>query len=373
MFLPALQVGPGLTGVGTYTRELIRGWSRVAPDDIELVVGAPHPDWLDFLQGHERIELRPLRLRRDDAWGRMLANHTIVPQCAEQCGADLVLAPNFVAPLRGRFRRAVMVHDLAFVHYPETTTLAKRTYYRLFVRSSVRRSARVLVSTRQVADELEAYVPGTLPRVRITPEGVGSAFLAHDDESEHRPRARSGLLFVGTLEPRKNLERILLAHGRLCRQERDFPILRIVGGKGWADKAIRGALASHPDPARLELLGYCSTEQLREAYDRSLGLVFPSLYEGFGLPVLEAMSRGCPVITSRGTATQEVAGEAALLVDPLEVGEIEAAMARLVHDRGLRRKLAARGRRRVRDFSWTRCAQATIDALRDVAPVGPGR
>ena len=118
----------------------------------------------------------------------------------------------------------------------------------------------------------------------------------------------------------------------------------------------------------MKRLGYLSTEDLVAEYDRALGLVFCSLYEGFGLPILEAMSRGCPVITSRGTATEEVAGDAALLVDPLVTGEIEGAMARLHDDAGLRRSLAERGRTRVREFSWTRCAEATIDALREVQP-----
>lgn len=370
VFLPALQVGAGLTGVGTYTLELIRAWAERDPEDLHLVVGAPDPEWFGFLEGRERIDCVPLRLGRDDAWGRMLANHTVVPQSAEATGADVVLAPNFVAPLRGRFERVTMVHDFAFVRRPETTTFAKRSYYRLFVRQSIRRSARVLVSTRFVADEIAELVPGARERVRIAPEGVGPTFLVNDDEASTRARSerRDGLLFVGTLEPRKNLARILAAHSRLCRADADFPPLRLIGGKGWVDEGIERAIATHSDPRRLERLGYCTTEALRAAYDRSLALVFPSLYEGFGLPVLEAMARGCPVITSRGTATEEVAGAAALLVDPVSTEEIEGAMARLVHDAGLRRELAARGRRRVREFSWDRCASATIDALRELTP-----
>jgi glycosyltransferase involved in cell wall biosynthesis len=115
-------------------------------------------------------------------------------------------------------------------------------------------------------------------------------------------------------------------------------------------------------------LGYCSTEELRSEYDHALALVFPSLYEGFGLPVLEAMTRGCPVITSRGTATEEVAGGAALLVDPLSVGEIEAAMARLAGDLRLAEGLRRRGRERARQFRWVRCAERTLEGLREAAP-----
>lgn len=372
VLLPALQVEPSLTGVGMYTRELVRGWSRVAPDDLELVVAAPHPECFDFLPEGDGIRVVRLDLWRGDAWGRMLANHTNVSHCARDERADVVLAPNFVAPLRGRFERVVMVHDLAFRRHPETTTFAKRAYYRALVPPSIRRSARVLVSTRSVADEITEWMPDVGPSIRIAPEGVSPAFLENEDEGIRRPRPtqerRRELLFVGTLEPRKNLVRILSAHGNLCRRGRDVPALRLVGGKGWKDDAIQRALGEHPDPSRVKRLGYLSTEDLVAEYDRALGLVFCSLYEGFGLPILEAMSRGCPVITSRGTATEEVAGDAALLVDPLQTGEIEGAMARLLEDAGLRRTLAERGRTRVREFSWTRCAEATIDALREVRP-----
>jgi glycosyltransferase involved in cell wall biosynthesis len=370
--LPALQVTPDPTGVGVYTRELVRGWSQVAPGDLELVVLAPQPECFGFLTAESGIEVRHVRLWREDAWGRMVANHTIVSHCAKAEKADVVLAPNFVAPLTGSFERAVMVHDLAFRRHPETTTWAKRTYYRTLVPLSIRRSARVLVSTRTVADEIEAWMPDVGPSIRIAPEGVSPNFLAHEDEESPRPEPiadrRRDLLFVGTLEPRKNLVRILSAHGNLCRTDATFPSLRLVGGKGWRDAAIERALGDHPDPTRVHRLGYLTTEQLRDEYDRALGLVFCSLYEGFGLPILEAMTRGCPVITSRGTATEEVAGGAALLVDPVQTGEIENAMARLVGDRGLRRTLAERGRNRAREFSWSRCAQATIDALREIRP-----
>lgn len=370
--LPALQVASKLTGIGMYTRELVRGWMQVAPDDLELIVAAPHPECFDFVAAGHGIRVMPIELRREDAWGRMLANHTAIAHCARDERADVVLSPNYIAPLVGRFQRVVVVHDLTFRRHPETTSFAKRTYYDAIVPPSIRRSARVLVDTQIVADELAEWMPEVRPSLRVSHLGVSPAFLATEDEEDRGPvptrDRRRELLFVGTLEPRKNLVRILSAHGNLCRRDRAFPALRLVGGKGWKDAAIERALGEHPDPSRVKRLGYLSDDELRSEYDAALGLVFCSLYEGFGLPVLEAMSRGCPVITSRGTATEEVAGGAALLVDPVQTGEIEAAMARLVDDTGLRRSLAERGRKRVHDFSWTRCAEDTIDALRELRP-----
>jgi alpha-1,3-rhamnosyl/mannosyltransferase len=184
----------------------------------------------------------------------------------------------------------------------------------------------------------------------------------------HAPWAarRDRFLFVGTLEPRKNLVRLLIAHGNQCRWDPAFPKLHLVGGKGWEDRAILRAVAGHPDPSRIVLLGYCSDEQLRNEYDRALALLFPSLYEGFGLPILEAMTRSCPVLTSRGIATEEVAGDAALLVDPLDVGAIERGMRDLARDPDLRRRLSEAGPSRARRFSWDRCARATLEGLREL-------
>jgi glycosyltransferase involved in cell wall biosynthesis len=165
---------------------------------------------------------------------------------------------------------------------------------------------------------------------------------------------------------------LLRAHGNLCRGLPDFPALRIVGGRGWEDEGIVRALHEHPDPSRLIRLGYCEPVRLRAEYDSALALVFPSVYEGFGLPVLEAMARGCPVLTSRDIATEEVAGGAALLVDPLDTGDIERALARLAKDRSLRLRLAHAGVRRSAEFSWEICAEETLKGLHTLLGVGEG-
>jgi alpha-1,3-rhamnosyl/mannosyltransferase len=302
----------------------------------------------------------------------MLATHTTAVRAAQASRADVFFGPNFIAPQWGRFRTAVMVHDLTFWRHPETTPPAKRMYYRILVRRSVQRASAVFVATDTVGRELRAFAPSVAGRIWRTPEGVSPGFLVNGDrEGEDATRLckppRRDFLFVGTLEPRKNLERILSAHGQLCRQDSSFPALRLIGAKGWEDQGIRRALASHPDPARLHRLGYCSKDALRDEYDSALALVYPSIYEGFGLPVVEAMARGCPVLTSRDIATAEVAGDAALLVDPLQTGEIEQGMARLAADERLRDELARRGRSRASEFSWRRCAESTLEGLHALA------
>jgi glycosyltransferase involved in cell wall biosynthesis len=371
VFIPALQVGSGLTGVGTYTLELIRAMAQL-PRREELIVAAPEPAYFRELEDLDGIRVQPLQIPASGSLGRMLATHSSAVRAAHAARADVFFGPNFIAPLWGRFRTAVMVHDLTFWRHPTTTPRAKRIYYRTLVRRSVRRASAVFVATDTVGRELRAFEPSVAGRIWRTPEGVSPGYLLNGDrESSVASRLsrapRRDFLFVGTLEPRKNLERILAAHGSLCRQDPSFPALRLVGAKGWEDRGIRRALAAHPDPARLHRLGYSPKDALRDEYDSALALLYPSIYEGFGLPVVEAMARGCPVLTSRDIATEEVAGSAALLVNPLEEGEIERGMALLAKDAGLRDELARRGRLRAAEFSWRRCAESTLEGLHALA------
>ncbi len=376
ILIPALQVGPGQTGVGVYTLELVRALSRMPLHGEEFIVAAVHPGKFEFLRGIEAFSVEPIQLLRENSWGRMMATHTTVPRLAEKLGVDLVMGVNFIAPLWGRFATSVLVHDLTFHHYPQTMPRVKRLYYRFVVGRSIRRSKLVFVTTETMARELVEYEPGAKGKIRIAPGGVPSAYLVNGEEEKAESgrrfsAPRSNFLFVGTLEPRKNLERLLMAHAALCRFDPDFPALRVVGGRGWEDAGIRRTILDHPDPSRLEILGYCSPEELLKEYDRALALLFPSLYEGFGLPALEAMARGCPVLSSKGIATAEVTGDAALLVDPLQSGELERAMRRLVDDSSLRDRLAAAGRNRARSFTWEHGAAKTLEALRepDLFPV----
>lgn len=370
ILIPALQVGPGQTGVGVYTLELIRALSQQPLGEVEFVVAAVHPREFEFLRGIEGFSVEPIQLLRENSWGRMMATHTTVPRLAEKLGVDLVMGVNFIAPLWGRFATSVLVHDLTFHHYPQTMPRGKRLYYQFVVRRSIRRSKLVFVTTQTMARELLEYEPRAKGKIRIAPGGVPSAYLVNGEEEKAESRRRFGaprssFLFVGTLEPRKNLERLLAAHAALCRFDPEFPALRVVGGRGWEDAGIRRTILDHPDPSRLEILGYCGPEELLEEYDRALALLFPSLYEGFGLPALEAMARGCPVLSSKGIATAEVTGDAALLVDPLQSGELERAMRRLADDSSLREHLAAAGANRARSYTWERGAVKTLEALRE--------
>jgi alpha-1,3-rhamnosyl/mannosyltransferase len=202
--------------------------------------------------------------------------------------------------------------------------------------------------------------------------GVDARFLAPNLPTAAQTLARFDvrpqhyLLSVGTLEPRKNIERTLLAYATLPANLRGSLPLVLTGGKGWKDEAILARIKQIKPPGRVVLTGYVAHQELLALYASCTVFVYPSLYEGFGLPILEAMAAGAPVITSNTSAMPEVAGDAALLVDPMSVDAIAAAMQRLLEDRELAAALSARGKERARGFTWARTAQETLKVYRRV-------
>lgn len=352
------------TGVATYVRELVRAWGAHAGAP-ELVVATGEPERFQDLADPGVVRVWPLAGGIGTEIGRAMDLQLRIPRIARECGADLILTPNFLAPRwTGNLPTVVVVQDLAFDRFPSTVPFARRLYYLAQVRSSIRRAALLLVTTRTIGAELAAFEPSVASRIRTTPLGVSPTHL---ETVSGRDRPIGGdFLCVGTLEPRKNLARVLSAHGRLCRRFTDFPSLRLVGADGWGPGQIADALAAHPDPGKVVRLGYCSDEELVVEYRQARALIFCSLYEGFGLPLVEAMQHGCPILCSRGTALAEVAGEAALLVDPCEVGEIEQGMRVLASDSDRCAKLSEAGRQRASRYTWSGCARRTIEALEEL-------
>jgi glycosyltransferase involved in cell wall biosynthesis len=364
VLIPALVPQRRPAGVAIYVRELVRAWGQSASAP-ELVVVTPEPQRFEEYARSGVVKVWPISGSFGSEAGRAIALQLRIPRIAREVGADVILTPNFLAPYStGGIPTAVVVQDLAFRRFPSTVPLARRLYYLSCVGASIRSASVLLVTTRTVGAELAEFEPSVASRIRTTPLGVSFSHL--ETVSDQNRPSNGSFLCVGTLEPRKNLARVLTAHGRLCRQFPDFPALRLVGAAGWGNGEVESVLSGHPDPGRVVRLGYCSDEELMVEYRRARALVFCSLYEGFGLPIAEAMHHGCPILCSAGTALAEVAGGAATLVDPLEVGEIESGMHRLAEDGGLCARLSLRGKQRAGNFTWAGCARRTIDALEEL-------
>jgi glycosyltransferase involved in cell wall biosynthesis len=260
----------------------------------------------------------------------------------------------------------VTVHDLLPLRHPELFTSETRAHTRLSL-PFVRRADRVLTNSEWTRGEVIDLLGLPPERVATTPFGVAERFrpdpAAHDRVRERHGVAGPYVLCVGTREPRKNLVAALRAFERLARRRPDVELV-LAGGRGWHGEELERALAAVSD--RVRTPGFVSDAELVDLYAAAACFVFPSLAEGFGFPVLEAMACGAPVVTSDNSALREVAGDAALLVDPHSSEAIAEALERVLEDPELRDDLRRRGLERRRAFTWEACADATVAAYRDL-------
>jgi glycosyltransferase involved in cell wall biosynthesis len=278
---------------------------------------------------------------RDAVWYPL-----VLPRLARRARLDVLHCPTFRAPLAPpSCPLVVTVHDLAVLRHPETFNQWTRRYSRLCVPRAARAARLVIAVSEHTKRELVELLDTPEEKIRVVLNGVADVF-GPDGPAE----TGDYVLAVGTLEPRKNLARLAEATRRLGVE------LRVVGAPGW------GRVEMGEDGVRR--LGRVSDEELARLYRGARCLAYPSLYEGFGIPIVEAMASGTPVVTSRGGATEEVAGGAAVLVDPLDpaaiVAGIEEAVAR-------REELVRAGFERAREFSWAETARRTAEVYREAA------
>ncbi|NWF71123.1 MAG: glycosyltransferase family 4 protein [Chloroflexi bacterium] len=280
---------------------------------------------------------------------------------------DVTFVPAHTLPFVFGGRAAVTVHDLGYCHFPRMHPTAQRMYLDLTTRYSVGRADLILADSQATADDLQRFYGVHSGKIRVVYPGVDAPSVG----DRAAVRRKYGLperyfLFVGTLQPRKNIERLVRAYMRYHKAAPNPAALVLVGGRGWLyDPAWTAGVEG------LILAGYADEADKGTLYAGALALVFPSLYEGFGFPLLEAMHCGIPVIASSTSSLPELAGEAALLVDPLEIDALAAAMQLVAEDAALRAELSARGSVQAQHFTWEKAAEAALRTLEDAAHMSP--
>ena len=367
---------PERTGVGVYTAALLERLPVVDPHTTYLawylharmLLGEPSP--LRHSTGVSRRVL-PLPAR---AFEPLLRRG--IPRMEWMVRFDVLFAPNFV-PLPTRARPVVLtVHDLGFRRFPDSAPASTRAWLEGFD-ASLRRAAAILAVSQATKRDLEELFDVGPDRIRVTPLGVDRrVFRRAGDEAVRAVTDRLGvdrpyLLSLGGLEPRKNLPRLVEAWQRLPDDVR--PGLVIAGSNvGWSPEGrdlLARALARLPNPLRRRVVvpGYVHGSDRVALLSGAAALAYPSIYEGFGLPVLEAMATGTPVVTSTGSSLPEVAGEAAVLVDPLSSESIADGLERVLRDGALRDRLVQAGFVRAAAYSWDDTARSTAEVFREVA------
>ena len=305
----------------------------------------------------------PINARNRVQW--VLGEQSLLPPLAARAGVDLVHSLASTAPLWGRFRRVVTVHDLIYARFPDAHAGLRDKGMRVLVPAAVRRSDRVMADSQSTRLDLIALLGVDPARVDVVPLGLG-AVRREQPMSERDVRQRLGLgerrvlLSLSAKRPHKNLLALIGALAELAQEER--PMLVLSGYPTAHEAELRDRVRALGLDDDVRFPAWLSAAELEGLWAIAGAFVFPSLYEGFGLPVLEAMARGVPVACSNASSLPEVAGDAALLFDPSDEGAISVAIRRLLNDSVLANTLSARGLRRVREFTWERTARLTLES-----------
>lgn len=317
------------------------------------------------------VRLRRTRLPTSRTWVRILWEHLVAPGHLAMAGADVVHSFLNVTPLAAPGRHVVVVHDLSFLRAPETHPTHRRWYLHAATRLSSRRAGAVLADSKSTRrdlielfgvrpDKISVVYAGAEPQFHPRPEAEVEAFCA-----AHGVR-RPFVLSVGTIEPRKNVDVLIRAFARLRREGRYAGSLVIVGGRGWMGVDVPDLIQAAQVVDHAQWLGYVDQRELPFWYSAADLLVYPSSYEGFGMPPLEAMASGTPVITSNRSSLPEVVGDAGITVEPRNEAALADAMARVLQSPERRDAMRARGLVQARRFSWQSAAETCLNAYQSV-------
>lgn len=280
---------------------------------------------------------------------------------------DVLFVPAHTLPLirKPGLKTVVTVHDLGSEYLPSMHQLKQRIYLSFMQRKQLKGTTKIIAVSNATKMDLVKRVEISPKKIEVVYEGFDKKLFKpvnHAKRGKVDTLADNYFLFVGTVQPRKNLERVIRAFGVLCNNLN----LVIAGSKGWLSEEIYGLPKKLGIEKRVKFLGYVSDKDLQALYSGAIALVFPSLFEGFGLPILEAQACGCPVITSNISSMPEVAGKGAILVDPYNVDEIANAMIEVM-DEKVRSKLIEAGFENIKRFSWEKCARETLEVLNGVS------
>lgn len=336
-----------------------------------LPQGEGDPDYLvftnqgDVTAGKAGMTAVSTRLNTSSRLRRILWEQFIWPLQARRHGVDLLHSMAFVTPLLSRRTAVVTIYDLSFMHYPKQFPASQRRYLTTMTRQSCRRARRIIAISQSSRQDVHQFFNVPPDRIDVVLPGVDEVYRPLPEETVRTFRREKGLgrfiLHVGTLQPRKNIPVLLNAFANLPPSDLK---LALVGGKGWLYEEIFTQVKKLSIEERVLFTGYVPDAELPLWYNAAELLVFPSVYEGFGMPVVEAMACGTPVIASNASSLPEAAGEAGLLFAPDNAAELTDRITAVRQDPTLRAKLKEWGLQQARNFSWDRAGRETAVVYR---------
>lgn len=373
-----------LTGIGRYALELARGLARHR--EVEALKLYSAYRWVDDPEHALHANATIAAVRRNVPFkSAALEAYTQLRSAlfrlhTWRLDGWLLHTPNYVLmPFAGP--ALTTVHDLSWLNHPETHPIERVRFLDRHLPRSLEKAAVVLTDSQFIADEIETRLHVPRAKLRVVPLGVDASYRPRPTDElratlrKHALEDTAYLLVVATQEPRKNLARLARAYAALPAALRARHPLVVVGARGWLHRELEQALGPLEARGEARRLGYVDEQDLPLFYAGAHAFAFPSLYEGFGLPLLEAMASGVPALTSDRSSMPEVARDAegtiALTVDPLDETALRDGLQRLLEDAAWRAQAAERGARHARTYPWTRCVEETVAVYREV--LGQGR
>jgi len=356
-------------GISQYIRRLTQALARVVQGDNEFILLQSRKDPRRIVE-HERF-------RRVSLWTP--SHHRLeqwsLPLELRGLRLDVLHSPDFIPPFHRKCKSVITVHDLAFLLYPHFLTKESARYYGQ-IDQAVRRTNHIIAVSEATRRDIVERLGAPENKITVIHEAANPIFQPMDREQalrctqERYPVPDDFILFVSTIEPRKNVQTLLRAYRQFLDDYKQQVKLVFAGSRGWLFEDVFALVQELELEDHCAFLGRVSSEDLLCLYNAAQMLVQPSYYEGFGLPPLEAMACGTPVIVSNVSSLPEVVGDAGFLVDPNDVDEITVALWRLLTDEQLRQKLIDKGLRRAKTFSWDKAAEQTLEVYRRVANGG---
>lgn len=363
-----LQPG-NLEGIGWYTYELCKRWVQNHPEDqFVLIYDRPQSEWLISGKNVKSLVIGPRARHFFSFWYWFDVQ---IPKVLRQEQVDVFFSPDNFLSLQTSVPTVLTTHDIAHFHYPRQVAWMHRPYYRLFIPRFLKKAAHIVCVAEHGKNDLIAHYQVPAEKITVVPNGTRTIFQPLSEEEKMRVKAQFSkgvdyFFFLGAIHPRKNLLGLLRAY-ELFREKTGAAVKLLIAGKlAWQVQEITTAHAASAYRDDILFLGYLPEETAAELMASALALTYLSFFEGFGLPVLEALCTDTPVITSNTSSLPEVAGDAVLLVDPYQVEEIAEAMCRIWNEPDLREGLVKKGQLQRQQFSWDRAATDIYSILQAV-------
>jgi glycosyltransferase involved in cell wall biosynthesis len=361
--IDATALGEHKTGTAVYVTEILSVWNRDKTITHDFIIFASpktkkHLLNINLDARFELVESPNNRLLRA-VW-----QHTLLAWKVNQRNVDVHWGTGFVLPLLCTKPMVVSIYDLTFQLFPAVHERFKRFYFPAMIKLAVIRAKFVIAISETTKNDLHRLLPVSKKKTVVTLLAARKFSSITENHTEHQGKDIRYVLFAGTVEPRKNLTRLIEAWRKIDKHQRNDTRLYIVGATGWLVGNLWELNSKEID---IEFKGFADDDELARLMKGAIAFIYPSLYEGFGLPVLEAMANGIPVLTSNIGATREIAEGAALLVDPTSIESMKDGLIEILNQTELRYELASQGLRRAAKFTWEQTANETLSILEKAA------